>query len=99
MSGADEAPKRQPIRMGEVAKLLAERRSAATAYVNIKGSAQGVAQPDVNITPDTLPEDAERMTALALECYARIISETNGAAPAKPEKKTTVVHVRPKGPA
>lgn len=77
-----------------MAQTLAERRSASNSYVNVKVSAQGVPQPDVNITPDTTQEDVDRMTDLAIYSVARIMAAT--APEPKPEKKTTVVHVRPK---
>jgi len=51
--------------VSELARTLAERRSAATAYVNVKVSAQGALQPDVNVTPDTSRDDVTRMVELA----------------------------------
>lgn len=60
--------------VSELAKILAERRSAASAYVNLKGSAAGMAQPDVNITPDTTEEDVDRMTRLALRAFSELMS-------------------------
>ena len=71
-------PKRTTV--SELAKTLAERRSAATAYVNIKVSAQGALQPDVNVTPDTTNTDIERMTKLALSSVAAIMAQSNGGA-------------------
>lgn len=69
---------REPARrttVSELARTLAERRSAATAYVNVKVSAQGALQPDVNITPDTSAEDMRRMVALAMEAVAAIMAD------------------------
>ena len=62
--------------VSELAKTLAERRSAATAYVNVKVSAQGAMQPDVNVTPDTTEADIDRMTALAIRSVAAIMAES-----------------------
>ena len=73
----DEKPKRTTV--SELAKTLAERRSAATAYVNVKVSAQGAMQPDVNVTPDTTEADIDRMTELAMRSVAAIMAESNGA--------------------
>ena len=64
--------------VSELAKTLAERRSAATAYVNIKVSAQGALQPDVNVTPDTTQADIDRMTKLALGSVETIMKASNG---------------------
>lgn len=64
--------------VSELAKTLAERRSAATAYVNVKVSAQGALQPDVNVTPDTTENDIDRMTTLALKSVAQIMAQSNG---------------------
>lgn len=72
------APKRTTV--SELAKTLAERRSAATAYVNVKVSAQGALQPDVNVTPDTTQDDIDRMTKLALSSVASIMAQSNGGA-------------------
>ena len=66
--------------VSELAKTLAERRSAATAYVNVKVSAQGALQPDVNVTPDTSEGDIDRMTELALKSVAAIMAQSNGGA-------------------
>lgn len=66
--------------VSELARTLAERRSAATAYVNVKVSAQGALQPDVNVTPDTTEADIDRMTELALKSVAAIMAQSNGAA-------------------
>ena len=74
---SDEKPKRTTV--SELAKTLAERRSAATAYVNVKVSAQGAMQPDVNVTPDTTEADIDRMTGLAMRSVAAIMAESNGA--------------------
>ena len=68
------------ITVSDLAKTLAERRSAATAYVNIKVSAQGALQPDVNVTPDTTQDDIDRMTQLALSSVATIMAQSNGGA-------------------
>lgn len=62
--------------VSELAKTLAERRSAATAYVNVKVSAQGAMQPDVNVTPDTTQADIDRMTDLALRSVSKIMEAT-----------------------
>lgn len=64
--------------VSELARTLAERRSAATAYVNVKVSAQGALQPDVNVTPDTTEADIDRMTELALRSVAAIMKQSNG---------------------
>lgn len=91
-----EAPRRRTT-VSELARTLAERRSAATAYVNIKVSAQGALQPDVNVTPDTTAEDAERMTTIALAQVVRIMAESNPATPRFPTKP--VANRKPKEPA
>ena len=83
---SEDTPKRMTV--SRLAEIMAERRSAANAYVNIKGSAQGVAQPDVNITPDTTEADVDRMTEYALKAFARIIDETNGAYALKPSSES-----------
>ena len=89
-----DTPSRKPrTTMGELATILAERRSAATAYVNVKVSAQGALQPDVNVTPDTTETDIDEMTRLALRSVAAIMASVNGGepepkkAPRKPAKK------------
>lgn len=64
--------------VSELARTLAERRSAATAYVNVKVSAQGALQPDVNVTPDTSQEDMHRMVTLALDAVRTLMASTNG---------------------
>lgn len=74
---AEDKPKRQTI--SGLATILAERRSAATACVNIKVSAQGAMQPDVNVTPDTTEVDIDRMTRLALRSVKEIMAASNGA--------------------
>lgn len=66
--------------VSELAKTLAERRSGTTSYVLVKVSAQGALQPEVNITPDTLPEDADRMTAIAIKQVQAIMQAGNGVA-------------------
>ena len=66
--------------VSELARTLAERRSAATAYVNVKVSAQGALQPEVNITPDTSEADADRMAAIAIKQVQAIMQAGNGVA-------------------
>jgi len=62
--------------IAELAHTLAERRSAGGTYVNIKVSAQGSLQPDVNVTPDTDEEELRRMTAMALDSVAEIMAHS-----------------------
>ena len=66
-------------RLAALAQTLADRRSASSSYVNVKVSAQGVPQPDVNVTPDTTEDDLDRMTDLAIKAVSRIMDATNGA--------------------
>lgn len=88
MSAAEEhrPERRPPIRMGELALALAERRSASTAYVNTKVSAQGALQPEVNVTPDTTREDIERMVDLNLFAVTSIMA--HNIAPSGPRFPT-----------
>ena len=65
-------------RLAALAQTLADRRSGSNSYVNVKVSAQGVPQPDVNVTPDTTEEDLDRMTDLAIKAVSRIMEATNG---------------------
>lgn len=85
-----EEPKRMTPteRLHDLAHTLAERRSAATSYVNIKVSAQGALQPDVNITPDTQEEDADRMTAIALKQVNAIMQAAGNGKPPTETKGT-----------
>ena len=69
-------------RLAALAQTLADRRSASASYVNVKVSAQGVLQPDVNVTPDTTEDDLDRMTQLAIRSVAAIME----ASPPKPDK-------------
>lgn len=64
--------------VSELAKLLAERRSAASASVTVKVAANGTPQPEVVVTPDTTEADIDRMTALAIRSVTRIVKETAG---------------------
>jgi hypothetical protein len=72
-----EAGEAKPHRttVSELARTLAERRSAATAYINVKVSAQGALQPDVNVTPDTSEDDMQRMVRLAKWAVNEIMAE------------------------
>ena len=61
--------------VSELAKTLAEKRSAASASVTVKVSAQGALQPEVVVTPDTTRDDIERMTELARWSVAEIMKD------------------------
>jgi hypothetical protein len=97
MSAPEQKPRRTTV--SRLAEMLAERRSAASASVNIKGSAQGVAQPDVTVTPDTTREDVKRMTELALWSFEQIMTATAKPEPEpepKPEPKAEPAGDKPK---
>ena len=64
--------------VSELARTLAERRSAATAYVNVKVSAQGALQPDVNVTPDTTQDDMDRMVKIAQSAVTTLMADGGG---------------------
>jgi hypothetical protein len=60
--------------VSELARLLAERRTTATATVEIKIMAGNVVAPSVTVTPDTTAEEIDRMTDLALGSFTRILA-------------------------
>ena len=80
MSATEERRMTPTERLHDLARTLAERRSAVSSYVLVKVSAQGALQPEVNITPDTTQEDAQRMTRIAIEQVQAIMRAGNGVA-------------------
>ena len=75
----DDKPRRTTV--SELAKLLAERRTAATPRVMLKMVKPGEMQFELEVT-DTLTREALlSMTQDALDAAALILSESNGVAP------------------
>ena len=81
-------------RLAALAQTLAERRSASNSYVNVKVSAQGAIQPEVNVTPDTTQEDIDRMTALAISSVTAIMAESPEQPPKAEKAKTVHIHTK-----
>ena len=67
-----EPPKRTSV--SELAKLLAERRSAGASSVTVKTSAQGVLMPEITVVANEDDATITAMTKQAIDAYASVLA-------------------------
>lgn len=78
-SGEGTAERKPRTSVGELAKLLAERRAAGSSSVTVKVSAQGVFMPEVTIVANEDDETIDRMVEQATDAYTKLLAASKPA--------------------